>query len=394
MPINTSGTDFALYKLTRTLLPTDHSARSRADMKRKILIVDDSPTIQQLLSSFLQQQGYLVATAEDGLTGLDVMESFLPDIMLVDLIMPGINGDKLCRIIRKMPAYDAVSLVIISATAAEEKIDFEVLGADACIAKGPVRSMLESVSEVLDLLQKNEIAPLNGKIFGSETLYERDITRELLAAKKHFEVTLDNMEDGLVELTGTGKITLINRAAAQLLVLPEEKLLSSHFADIFTGNQRRLVQEILARQDNSIARIGEDVPVIHHDKYLLLKFVPFQDTNSKHYIILIQDITRRKKAEMELKKQEEKMEDLVRQRTAALEDTNRKLQLALCKVKLLSGMLPICSSCKKIRDDQGYWNQIEEYIRDHSEAEFTHSICEECAEKLYPEFNLKNKRQS
>ena len=52
-------------------------------------------------------------------------------------------------------------------------------------------------------------------------------------------------------------------------------------------------------------------------------------------------------------------------------------------------MLPICSSCKKIRDDKGYWNQIEEYIRDHSEAEFTHYICQECAEKLYPEFNFK-----
>jgi hypothetical protein len=49
-------------------------------------------------------------------------------------------------------------------------------------------------------------------------------------------------------------------------------------------------------------------------------------------------------------------------------------------------LLPICASYKKIRDDKGYWNQIEEYIRDHSEAEFTHSICNECAEKLYPDF--------
>jgi len=62
------------------------------------------------------------------------------------------------------------------------------------------------------------------------------------------------------------------------------------------------------------------------------------------------------------------------------------LQEALDRVNLLSGMLPICSSCKKIRDDKGYWNQIETYIRDHSEAEFSHGICPDCAKKLYPEF--------
>lgn len=49
-------------------------------------------------------------------------------------------------------------------------------------------------------------------------------------------------------------------------------------------------------------------------------------------------------------------------------------------------MFPVCVSCKKIRDDQGYWTQIEAYIRDHSEAEFSHGICPKCAKKLYPEY--------
>jgi hypothetical protein len=62
-----------------------------------------------------------------------------------------------------------------------------------------------------------------------------------------------------------------------------------------------------------------------------------------------------------------------------------ELQKALKKVKTLSGFLPICASCKKIRDDQGYWNQIEVYISEHSEAEFSHGICPECAQKLYPD---------
>jgi len=63
-----------------------------------------------------------------------------------------------------------------------------------------------------------------------------------------------------------------------------------------------------------------------------------------------------------------------------------ELKDALAEVNKLSGLLPICSSCKKIRDDKGYWNQIEAYIRDHSEAEFSHGICPECARKLYPDF--------
>ncbi len=62
-----------------------------------------------------------------------------------------------------------------------------------------------------------------------------------------------------------------------------------------------------------------------------------------------------------------------------------KLRAALAKIKKLSGMLPICASCKKIRDDRGYWNQIEIYIRQHSEAQFSHGICPDCVKKLYPE---------
>ena len=76
-----------------------------------------------------------------------------------------------------------------------------------------------------------------------------------------------------------------------------------------------------------------------------------------------------------------------RQRT--LEERERlisELRQALTRVKQLSGLLPMCASCKKIRDDKGYWNQLEAYISDHSEADFSHGICPECAKKLYPEY--------
>jgi len=105
------------------------------------------------------------------------------------------------------------------------------------------------------------------------------------------------------------------------------------------------------------------------------------------YIIFnsLKEIKKRLVAEKKLTQYKNELEELVEQRT-------EKLQEAISKVKVLSGFLPICASCKKIRDDKGYWNQIESYIRDHSEAEFSHGICPDCAVKLYPE--LYPKKQS
>jgi hypothetical protein len=94
---------------------------------------------------------------------------------------------------------------------------------------------------------------------------------------------------------------------------------------------------------------------------------PNGEVNSR---VVISDITDRKKLERE-------RESLISELTDALG-----------LVKKLSGLLPICSYCKKIRDDQGYWNQIENFIRDHSEAEFSHGICPECAQKYHPDYDL------
>lgn len=65
-----------------------------------------------------------------------------------------------------------------------------------------------------------------------------------------------------------------------------------------------------------------------------------------------------------------------------------ELQAALSEVKTLRGIIPICANCKKVRDDEGYWQQVEKYIQDRSEAAFSHSICHECAKKIYPDIKL------
>lgn len=76
--------------------------------------------------------------------------------------------------------------------------------------------------------------------------------------------------------------------------------------------------------------------------------------------------------------------DCRKAREMELRRSNEDLQKALREVKVLRGLVPICSSCKKIRNDHGFWQQLEEYIQEHSEAEFSHGLCAPCIKKLYP----------
>ena len=104
---------------------------------------------------------------------------------------------------------------------------------------------------------------------------------------------------------------------------------------------------------------------------------------------------RRETAEQNLLEHYGRLEETVAERTGQLTETNRELvqknaalENALNEVKTLSGLLPICSYCKKVRDDKGYWKQIENYIQEHSDAQFSHSICQECASKYYPDLDI------
>jgi hypothetical protein len=85
-----------------------------------------------------------------------------------------------------------------------------------------------------------------------------------------------------------------------------------------------------------------------------------------------------------LAKSKAELEILVAERTEELRTRNLELTDALGCVKQLSGLLPICASCKKIRDDKGYWSQLEHYFTEHSEVGFTHGICPDCAEDYFP----------
>ena len=99
----------------------------------------------------------------------------------------------------------------------------------------------------------------------------------------------------------------------------------------------------------------------------------FEEGRAVELLGIFRDISERKRLEAE--------------REALIVD----LKEALARVKTLEGYLPICASCKKIRDDQGYWKQVEDYLRTHTNADFTHGICPDCARTLYPQFVVSRK---
>ena len=118
---------------------------------------------------------------------------------------------------------------------------------------------------------------------------------------------------------------------------------------------------------------------------ILLDETPFKDT--AFYAAIAEFLAARAGAELERYYIEENLKQQVIIRTAELKKSNQELQKALSEIKSLQGILPICSNCKKIRDDQGYWQQVESYVTKHSQASFSHGICPDCAKEYYKELD-------
>jgi PAS domain S-box-containing protein len=113
------------------------------------------------------------------------------------------------------------------------------------------------------------------------------------------------------------------------------------------------------------------------------KEINYQDRPMR--VTVMRDLTDHLIARQRLEQMNESLEARVVERTTELAETVADLRVALENVKTLSGLLPICGSCKRIRDDDGYWSQVEDYISAHSTAEFSHSLCPECLAKLREE---------
>lgn len=289
-------------------------------MVKKVLVVDNNKVFLKMLSGFLEGKGYEVKTAEDGLAALAELETFVPEVIFIDLVMPLIDGERLCRIIRKMPAFDAVVLVIVSAVAAETRIDFAAFGADACVAKGPFKGMQAHLNTILDHVDAETTSRLQKTIYGVNDVHERQVTRELIAVRRHFEITVDSLADGFLELTPGGSIVYVNRAAAMLLGGREEQLLATSLADHFPVACKSALVERIAGLGEAPVELGGAEPLQVNGRQLLLKFVPFEDDGHRAVLVLLYDVTDRQRVEKEWRQRIADLEDVVAQKDAALEE--------------------------------------------------------------------------
>ena len=269
-------------------------------MGKKILVVDNHPMMLKFMTHLLEKEGHKVLTATNGLVALDILKTETPEVIFTDLIMPNIDGEKLCRIIRKQPNLKNVYVIVLSAIAAEQEIDFEKFGADACIAKGPLNHMGQHVLSALTLRDSLTPVPSPSKTIGVEEVYPRHITRELLSIKKHFEVILARMSEGILEINGEERILAANPSAITITGVSEERLLASSFVELFREPDLRRVRGLLVKRDSPMETIPDEAPVWLDGKQVSLNVYPIVHKGQGNRIVILRDITERKRMEAQL----------------------------------------------------------------------------------------------
>lgn len=316
---------------------------------QKILVVDNHPVMLKFMENLLETRGVKVLTARDGLSALDVLKTFTPDIIFVDLIMPNIDGEKLCRIIRGMPEFRDVYLVLLSGVAAEKKIDFEKLGINACIAKGSFDKMSKHVLSVLKQSGSAASRELPKKILGIENVYSREVSRELISSKIHLERIINNMSEGILELNSEARILYANPVAVSLSGFQEEELLGLNFIELLQRESNVSVEDLFEKIDAEPLTIGEESPIVLNGKRILMNILQVKEAKKKTHIVIVTDISERKRLEEQIR-YARMMESITTLAGGIAHQFNNALSVITGNLELLKMSLP---------DDHQYNENIE-----------------------------------
>ena len=203
-------------------------------------------------------------------------------------------------------------------------------------------------------------------MFNKRLLVEVKTQEEKFSKAFHsspYAIMLTRLSDGQIIEVNDGFVNIIGYQYAEIMgkTTVGLQLWDKEEDRVVAVNELSKIGKVQGREFQFRKKSGETITGLFS-----AEIIPIN--NQDFVLSSISDITERKWAEAEREKLIQELQD------------------ALASVKQLSGMLPICASCKKIRDDKGYWNQIEGYIREHSEAEFSHGICPDCMKKLYPDY--------
>jgi len=355
--------------------------------KGAILVVDDTPATLKLLVATLTADGYQVFPAESGELALASVAGRPPELILLDIRMPGMDGFEVCRQLKAREESRDIPIIFISAFGERaERLEGFRLGAVDFISK-PIRreQMLARVKTHLELRrfqirsehQAADLRQVNERL--QSELAERKLAEAALRrSEMKFRTLYDLTSDAVMLLDQKGFFDCNQSALAIFGCATREEFCSKHPADLSPPMQpdgtdslalaNRHIATAMEQGSRHFewthrrADTGEPFPADVLLSAMRLDGKPVLQA-------VVRNITRRKQMEAE--------------RNQLIQD----LQKALANVKSLSGLLPICASCKKIRDDKGYWSQVESYIQKHSEATFSHGMCPDCLRKWYPELN-------
>jgi PAS domain S-box-containing protein len=196
------------------------------------------------------------------------------------------------------------------------------------------------------------------------------------AAQDALSIVIDAVNSsvgGLIITDLDGKIRFVNTAFCKMFEYSPAQIMGKQAMDLFAGKEIRNFADLITIIDISKDDTVELTVKSSENRKFVVEVAASSVTATSGAVIgrmaSFVDITRSKEIEAE-------KDHLI-----------SKLHDALRRIRTLRGIIPICSACKKIRDDKGIWNQIETYIHDHSEADFSHGICPECSKKLYPEIH-------
>jgi PAS domain S-box-containing protein len=330
------------------------------ELKPVILIVDDQPQDVALLEAFLVPRGHGILTASSGEEAISMLSAHNVDLLLMDVIMPKMNGFEATRRIRRDHHYRLLPIILVTALReTEQKVMGIQAGCDDFISKP---------------IDKNELLARVQSLLRIKSL--RD---EADAAREYAESIISTTREPLITLDQDLRVVSASRSFYEVFKAKREETVGQLIFDLGdrqwnTPRLRELLESILTRNTSfDDYEVEHDFPVIGK-RSMLLYARQIESVRSKERSILlaIQDISERKRSEHALEEAAKEREKLV-----------KELQYALDNIKTLQGLIPICSNCKKIRDDKGFWNQVEVYVSEHTDARFSHGICPDCGKKLY-----------
>jgi len=324
----------------------------------QILIVEDELIVARNIQVSLQKTGYEVpAIVSSGEEAIQRAGQIRPDLVLMDIQLQGeMLGVEAAEQIRTQ--FD-IPVVYLTAYADEASLQRAKVSQPFGYLVKPFRS--EELRSTIEMaLYKHEI---DQKLKKSELRYRMvsELTSDFAyCVRVEFDGSLETewITDAHTRLTGYTPSEAIAIGGWQSLVHADDLPLALEHLALMLAGQTDVREFRIVRKDGEVRWLRNHVrPVWDEDQGRVVRIYA-----------AAQDVTERRQAR-------EERERLI-----------LELQDALRKVKTLRGLLPICASCRKIRDDQGYWTSVEAYILEHSDAEFTHGICPDCARKLYPDF--------